>query len=243
MFFVRSASEADLPKVQALLGRSWHATYDAIYGAEKVAEITASWHSLDALKRQLARPNSEFVIADDGRVFFTTIDPGATYQRTRLFRWDGELTEIATDLGSGGAVDGAGTRYFAMAPDGDRWELVSYALATGQRRRLTRTEPGQYVLGAQVSPDGSKLVASVWDRGFVLWIVDAASGVRLSEIRTDDRSPVFDGSFADDATVTYLATIDGRFQVVARDLASGATRVLTDAPYAVLAPRVVGDRN
>lgn len=68
MFFVRSASEADLPKVAALLGRSWHATYDGIYGAEKVAEITASWHSLDSLKRRLARPDSEFVVADDGRV-------------------------------------------------------------------------------------------------------------------------------------------------------------------------------
>lgn len=68
MFFVRSASEADLPKVAALLGRSWHATYDAIYGAEKVAEITTSWHSLDALKSRLVRPDSEFIVADDGRV-------------------------------------------------------------------------------------------------------------------------------------------------------------------------------
>jgi ribosomal protein S18 acetylase RimI-like enzyme len=66
MFFVRSASMADLPKVVALLGRSWHATYDAIYGAEKVVEITASWHSLEALKRRLAQPDSEFVVADDG---------------------------------------------------------------------------------------------------------------------------------------------------------------------------------
>lgn len=67
MFFIRSASQADLAKVSALLGRSWHATYDAIYGVEKVSEITESWHSLDALKRRLARPDSEFVVADDGR--------------------------------------------------------------------------------------------------------------------------------------------------------------------------------
>jgi ribosomal protein S18 acetylase RimI-like enzyme len=67
MFFVRSASQADLAKVSALLGRSWHAAYDAIYGADKVAEITASWHSLESLKRRLARPDSEFVVADDGR--------------------------------------------------------------------------------------------------------------------------------------------------------------------------------
>lgn len=67
MFFVRSASAVDLSKVSALLGRSWHATYDAIYGAEKVAGITASWHSASALKRQLAEPSSEFVVADDGK--------------------------------------------------------------------------------------------------------------------------------------------------------------------------------
>lgn len=66
MFFVRSASQADLPKVAGLLGRSWHATYDVIYGAGKVAEITASWHSPDSLKRRLERPGSEFVVADDG---------------------------------------------------------------------------------------------------------------------------------------------------------------------------------
>lgn len=67
MFFIRSATPADLSKVSALLGRSWHATYDAIYGTEKVAEITTEWHSLESLKRRMARPDSEFVVADDGR--------------------------------------------------------------------------------------------------------------------------------------------------------------------------------
>lgn len=66
MFFIRSASDADLAKVSALLGRSWHATYDDLYGAEKVSEITASWHSVAALKERLVRPESEFVLADDG---------------------------------------------------------------------------------------------------------------------------------------------------------------------------------
>lgn len=68
MFFIRSASEADLAKVSALLGRSWHATYDALYGVEKVSEITASWHSVGALKRRLVQPDAEFVVADDGKV-------------------------------------------------------------------------------------------------------------------------------------------------------------------------------
>ncbi|WLR93998.1 GNAT family N-acetyltransferase [Shinella zoogloeoides] len=67
MFFVRTASERDLAKVSALLGETWHATYDALYGADKVSEITARWHSVPALKARLARKDSEFVVADNGR--------------------------------------------------------------------------------------------------------------------------------------------------------------------------------
>jgi GNAT superfamily N-acetyltransferase len=68
VFFVRTASEGDLKAVSALLGRSWHATYDELYGADKVSEITAAWHSVAALKTRLKRPDSEFVVADDGKV-------------------------------------------------------------------------------------------------------------------------------------------------------------------------------
>ncbi len=67
MFFVRSALESDLPKVQALLAETWRATYVPIYGAEKVEEIIAEWHSLSALKDRFKRPHSEFVVADDGK--------------------------------------------------------------------------------------------------------------------------------------------------------------------------------
>ena len=67
MFFVRTASERDLAKVAALLSETWHATYDALYGAEKVAEISARWHSVPALKTRLENPDGEFVVADDGR--------------------------------------------------------------------------------------------------------------------------------------------------------------------------------
>ncbi|KQT48820.1 GCN5 family acetyltransferase [Aureimonas sp. Leaf454] len=66
LFFVRTASAADLAAVSALLRETWHATYDGIYGPERVAEITASWHSLDALRPRLTRPTSEFLVADDG---------------------------------------------------------------------------------------------------------------------------------------------------------------------------------
>jgi ribosomal protein S18 acetylase RimI-like enzyme len=67
LFFVRSASEGDLKAVSDLLGVTWHATYDRLYGADKVEQLTRDWHSVPALKARLAKPHSEFVVADDGR--------------------------------------------------------------------------------------------------------------------------------------------------------------------------------
>lgn len=64
---MRTASERDLEAVKALLAETWHATYDAIYGAERVNAITAEWHSMASLKARLTRPNSEFLVADDGK--------------------------------------------------------------------------------------------------------------------------------------------------------------------------------
>lgn len=67
MFFVRTALEADLKVVSALLSTTFHATYDRFYGAEKVAELDAAWNGVPALKTLLARPHSEFLVADDGK--------------------------------------------------------------------------------------------------------------------------------------------------------------------------------
>lgn len=64
--WVRSVTKEDLNAVHDLLVETWHATYDDIYGVEKVNEITSRYHSLEALKKQLAKPYSEFIIADDG---------------------------------------------------------------------------------------------------------------------------------------------------------------------------------
>ncbi|MBC8129168.1 MAG: GNAT family N-acetyltransferase [Rhizobiaceae bacterium] len=65
-FFVRTAGERDLAEVSRLLAETWHATYDVLYGADQVATITASWHTVEALRQRLAKPHSEFLVADDG---------------------------------------------------------------------------------------------------------------------------------------------------------------------------------
>ncbi|PZO80507.1 MAG: GNAT family N-acetyltransferase [Mesorhizobium amorphae] len=64
--FVRSAGERDLRAVRALLVETWHATYDGIYGRERVTEITDEWHSVRSLEARLKRPRAEFLVADDG---------------------------------------------------------------------------------------------------------------------------------------------------------------------------------
>ncbi|MER8462593.1 GNAT family N-acetyltransferase [Mesorhizobium sp. M1396] len=65
--FIRTAGERDLAAVRTLLVETWHATYDALYGAAKVTEITDEWHSIASLRSRLTRPNSEFLVADDGK--------------------------------------------------------------------------------------------------------------------------------------------------------------------------------
>ena len=65
--FVRTASERDLKAVRALLVETWHATYDGIYGAERVTAITDDWHSLESLRKQQQLPNAEFLVGDDGK--------------------------------------------------------------------------------------------------------------------------------------------------------------------------------
>ncbi|WP_062015953.1 GNAT family N-acetyltransferase [Aureimonas sp. AU4] len=64
--FLRTGGKADLARVSRLLGETWHATYDGIYGSDRVEQITAAWHTPSRLAGHLARPSSEFVVADDG---------------------------------------------------------------------------------------------------------------------------------------------------------------------------------
>lgn len=66
---IRPATSGDIAGVRALLAETWHDTYDALIGAEKVTEITNSWHAADKLKQQLTIPDTSFLVAeDDGEI-------------------------------------------------------------------------------------------------------------------------------------------------------------------------------
>lgn len=60
---IRDAVAADLPAVRSLLVETWHATYDGIYGWQRVAEITNALHSLENLSAQLDRDGEAFLVA------------------------------------------------------------------------------------------------------------------------------------------------------------------------------------
>jgi len=66
MFFVRSASARDIPALGKLLAETWRATYDTLYGVEKVTQLIAAWHSPEAIAHNIARLDGEYLVADDG---------------------------------------------------------------------------------------------------------------------------------------------------------------------------------
>jgi ribosomal protein S18 acetylase RimI-like enzyme len=60
---IRPATVVDLPAIRALLVETWHATYDNLYGAKRVTEITDDWHSRANLAVQLGREGTVFLVA------------------------------------------------------------------------------------------------------------------------------------------------------------------------------------
>jgi hypothetical protein len=182
------------------------------------------------------------ITADGREVYLTVVDLGATFQTTRLLRWrrDDGLVELAADLGPGATIDPRGATYYHAIVDGDRWSLGAYDLAHHRDRLVVDVAPGTYVLGAQLSADGARLAASVWDGdAFVVWLLDAATGARLAVLRDDvtPHAPLWDPAFLDDGRVVHLAVVAGRFQIVVRDRDGARPQVVSDAPYAILAPR------
>ncbi len=67
VFFIRTASERDIEPVRSLLMKTWHATYDPIYGTDKVNDMIALWHTPAALKERVEKKGGEFLVADDGK--------------------------------------------------------------------------------------------------------------------------------------------------------------------------------
>lgn len=69
---VRAATEADVAAIRDVLVRTWHATYDAIFGVEQVNTITSAWHTPERIRAGLAEPGNLTLVAEvDGQVVGT----------------------------------------------------------------------------------------------------------------------------------------------------------------------------
>lgn len=73
---IRRAAANDLCAVSALLAETWHATYDGIYGVERVADVTRRWHSVEALTKGVGKPDQAFLVAVEGDRIIGTISIG-----------------------------------------------------------------------------------------------------------------------------------------------------------------------
>ncbi|MBV2142903.1 GNAT family N-acetyltransferase [Falsochrobactrum sp. TDYN1] len=102
--WVRSASEADLQAVHELLVETWHATFDDILGRDMVTAITSQWHSIAALKANLRKPYSEFVVANnskggiDGMAFAKQADKNKVSLHQLYVRPEAQVHGIGTML-------------------------------------------------------------------------------------------------------------------------------------------------
>lgn len=144
--FIRTASKRDLPAIRDLLVETWHATYDAIYGPERVTEITNEWHSVKALGERLDLPNGEFLVADDGKAIHG-VAFAATEGKTVLLR------QLYVRLGSQGKGIGG---MLLQEIEGSFFDAdtirVEVAAANGQAVGFYRAE-GFVEAGQAKSPD------------------------------------------------------------------------------------------
>lgn len=146
MFFARTVAKSDLKAISALLAQTWHATYDMIYGPDAVSRITNEWHSVSALAQRIDKPQSEFLVADDGEriggvAFAETADGGKTIMLQQLY--------VLPDLQGQGIGTGLLDEVEGCFPDADRIRVeveslnaqaVSYYTAQGFAQ--TQSQPG-----------------------------------------------------------------------------------------------------
>jgi ribosomal protein S18 acetylase RimI-like enzyme len=81
---IRPVTTSDVPSVRAALIETWHATYDGLYGRDKVIDITTRWHNLLALVAQVDQSESAFLLAEDSGAicassFASLVSPGVVH--------------------------------------------------------------------------------------------------------------------------------------------------------------------
>lgn len=121
--FVRHATHADIAAVRNVLVETWHATYDKTMGAQKVADISSRWHSIDQLSNELTmaleRPDEHaFLVAEIEGVIAATASASLSASTITLRRL--YVLPDHQGKGLGKALSGAVIAHF---PRADRFSL------------------------------------------------------------------------------------------------------------------------
>ena len=177
-------------------------------------------------------------------LFFTMVDAGPVFQKSRLMRFEietGALSIAADDLGGpGGGLTPDGKRYVFARAHGDAFGLASLDLATNEATWIRPPEPGVYFYAPSVSPDGERILAIRSDvTGARLSIVDARRGVLLDPPPAPP-GPALEASWIDNDRVVFVGESAGRMQVFVSNLAHGTFRQVTQAPYLAFNPQSDG---
>lgn len=65
MIFYQKAKVDEASEIKKLLYRTWASTYSDIYSLEAIKTVTAYWHSIKLLTKQILNPNISFIVAKD----------------------------------------------------------------------------------------------------------------------------------------------------------------------------------
>lgn len=178
--------------------------------------------------------------SDHRFLYFVMVDSGFTVPVSRLIRIDvhsGKTEQVEKNLrGMGGSISPDGKRYYFVTSHGDRFDLAYFDIETHRTHILLTPPRGSYIHSPRVSPDGSKIAATVSEpSGFF---------VRVYEVRTAamtrDRVPVAGDQFlpswqGNDALV-FSAPYQGLFQIYRYALGSSSPVRITNAPYLAYEP-------
>lgn len=178
---------------------------------------------------------------DGERILVTRSEPrGDGTARPDLFLWNwkrGTLRRVTR---------GAGIRYADPAPDGrsavgvrcldGTCDVVRIDLQSGELRTLLDATPTRNFNRPRFSPDGSRMVVGVQERGYWRLATMAPDGTGLRAIGPDDRVSRFDGIFTRDGrSIIASSEAGGILNLELINPATGATRPLTRVTGAAVA--------
>lgn len=181
---------------------------------------------------------------EENGLYFLVNHRGRDHQRTSLMRLDTDRNRVDTvrdDIrGIGGDFTPEGHWVLATA-DGDRIRFRRLDLddADGDEE-LFALPPGAYVGWVRISPDGTRLAATLMeDEKWSVAVFDLDGGELLGEWTTgQSHRPVFDPYWIDDQTLLFAASDGERIEVVEGDLEDETATRLTNVPYMAFNPRL-----